>query len=221
MSASIRQQTRAHLAQLRQERMRRRTSLRGGLAGPKRVAEQIDQDIEAFLCEEPAGDTVVTDPAPAALEGEAPVTEPPLDEAKELSAKSVPPSFEGVKEDDDQTVSEASEEAQELSREKESTGDASKAEESEDEPERRAGPSDQLEKVGVPSEDSPLYTLPGAGPGLVWLLETSGIHSLEDLAQADAETLTSGLGLIGQVLDVGHWISCAKTATDGPMKPAS
>ena len=56
---------------------------------------------------------------------------------------------------------------------------------------------------------SSLTALPGAGTGLIWLLHVNGISSLRDLAQADARTLSSALGLVGQLIDVQDWIDFA------------
>lgn len=62
-------------------------------------------------------------------------------------------------------------------------------------------------------EASDLATLPGAGPGLVWMLGQCGVHSLGDLAQKSPEQLTSDLGVIGQILDVSQWIEFARKAS--------
>lgn len=57
---------------------------------------------------------------------------------------------------------------------------------------------------------SDLSLLPGAGPGLIWMLQKCGIASLEDLAAADAGTLMPRLGLVGQIADVQGWLRFAK-----------
>lgn len=62
------------------------------------------------------------------------------------------------------------------------------------------------------AEDSPLAALPGAGPGLIWMLHQCGITTLQDLAAADAEDLSTQLGVVGQILDVRPWIEIAKRA---------
>jgi predicted flap endonuclease-1-like 5' DNA nuclease len=62
----------------------------------------------------------------------------------------------------------------------------------------------------MPGGDSDLSSLPGAGPGLVWLLGECGIHSMAELAAADAERLAARMGVIGELLDVGHWIELAR-----------
>lgn len=58
-----------------------------------------------------------------------------------------------------------------------------------------------------------LATLPGAGPGLVWMLHENGIKCLPDLAKADVAELKAGLGLIGQILNVQAWIDFAKRSS--------
>jgi predicted flap endonuclease-1-like 5' DNA nuclease len=62
-------------------------------------------------------------------------------------------------------------------------------------------------------EDSDLNSLPGAGPGLVWMLHQCGVGSLDDLATSDPADLSSKLGVVGQILDVGKWIDFAKAKT--------
>lgn len=58
-------------------------------------------------------------------------------------------------------------------------------------------------------ESSDLNALPGAGPGLVWMLHQCGVRSLADLAESDPDVLTPKLGVVGQILDVGKWIDFA------------
>lgn len=50
-----------------------------------------------------------------------------------------------------------------------------------------------------------LMALPGAGPGLIWMLQQCGITTLADLAQTDAAALIPKLGLVGQIVDVQAW----------------
>jgi hypothetical protein len=59
-------------------------------------------------------------------------------------------------------------------------------------------------------EPSDLYTLPGAGEGLVWMLNKCDIQSKSDLAVADPKLLTEKLGVIGQIINVQTWIDCAR-----------
>lgn len=70
-------------------------------------------------------------------------------------------------------------------------------------------PPPVLRQPAVPA-DSSLFALPGAGSGLVWMLRSSGIETLEDLAAADADRLSADLGLIGQILDIRDWIAFAR-----------
>ncbi len=66
---------------------------------------------------------------------------------------------------------------------------------------------------------SSLASLPGAGPGLVWMLNGCGIQNLADLAVVDRAKLTRDLGLVGQILDVGPWIEFAKANADTSVSP--
>lgn len=69
-----------------------------------------------------------------------------------------------------------------------------------------------------PAEESrsDLASLPGAGEGMVLLLNQCGIHSLADLARADPAELSQHLGIVGQILDVTPWIDYARTkSTEG------
>ncbi|RDC73185.1 hypothetical protein DLJ49_08755 [Rhodovulum sp. 12E13] len=61
--------------------------------------------------------------------------------------------------------------------------------------------------AGVQSD---LHRLPGAGPGLVWMLQQCGVTSLDDLARADPEALTDQMGLVGQMLDLSSWVAFAE-----------
>lgn len=65
-------------------------------------------------------------------------------------------------------------------------------------------------------EGSDLNSLPGAGPGLVWMLHQCGVSSLADLAVSDAAELTPKLGVVGQILDVSKWIDFATVETAAP-----
>jgi predicted flap endonuclease-1-like 5' DNA nuclease len=67
----------------------------------------------------------------------------------------------------------------------------------------------------VPEEGkaSDLHALPGAGSGLVWMLEQCGIRSMADLSGADAADLAARMGLVGQMLDLDAWIAFAARVT--------
>lgn len=67
------------------------------------------------------------------------------------------------------------------------------------------------ENGSVPSD---LERLPGAGPGLIWMLNQCGVFSLADLAEQDSATLSSKLGVVGQILDVERWIAFAADASE-------
>ena len=61
----------------------------------------------------------------------------------------------------------------------------------------------------VPS-NTDLFRLPGAGAGMVWMFQQCGIHSLSDLAQADARELSIQLGIVGHILNIKPWIEFAE-----------
>lgn len=67
-----------------------------------------------------------------------------------------------------------------------------------------------LSKIPV---DHELMALPGAGPGLVWMLQKAGIGSLDAMANADADHLRTAMGLVGELLDLRYWIDCAREMT--------
>ncbi|WP_373411291.1 hypothetical protein [Yoonia sp.] len=69
---------------------------------------------------------------------------------------------------------------------------------------------DLQERVGDDWSQSDLARLPGAGPGLVWMLEQCNIQTLADLAESDAMELSTQLGIVGQILDVGEWVRFAQ-----------
>ncbi|MDX8355841.1 hypothetical protein [Cognatiyoonia sp. IB215182] len=59
--------------------------------------------------------------------------------------------------------------------------------------------------------ESELAKLPGAGPGLIWMLSQCGVFTLQDLAHQDEKKLASQLGIVGQIIDVGQWILFAQS----------
>ncbi len=61
------------------------------------------------------------------------------------------------------------------------------------------------------SVESDLDGLPGAGPGLIWMLHRAGVPDLATLAQADQQELAQKLGVIGEILDLGYWIDHARS----------
>lgn len=67
-------------------------------------------------------------------------------------------------------------------------------------------------ETSTPERALDLARLPGAGPGLIWMLNECEIHSLSDLAAADCTDLTARMGLAGRILDLGGWIAFARAA---------
>ena len=66
--------------------------------------------------------------------------------------------------------------------------------------------------LDLPKDDAgDLIALPGAGPGLIWMLQQCGITTMRDLAQADAADLTLKLGLVGQILNIQTWLDHARS----------
>lgn len=61
-----------------------------------------------------------------------------------------------------------------------------------------------------PDISSDLACLPGAGPGLIWMLNACDVHSLADLATQDPAELTEKLGVVGQIINVDHWVTLAQ-----------
>lgn len=57
---------------------------------------------------------------------------------------------------------------------------------------------------------SELAQLPGAGPGLVWMLGQCNVKTLSELAECNASNLSTQLGVVGQILDVGQWVVFAQ-----------
>jgi predicted flap endonuclease-1-like 5' DNA nuclease len=70
-------------------------------------------------------------------------------------------------------------------------------------------------------DESDLHALPGAGIGLVWMLQRCGVSSLADLADADPERLRRDMGLVGELLDLSTWIAFARDAVEDkpPTRP--
>lgn len=77
-----------------------------------------------------------------------------------------------------------------------------------------SGDGDRCEN-GEAIARSDLHDLPGAGSGLVWLLNGAEITTLADLSRADAAGLATQLGRIGELLDLEYWIAIARERTDG------
>ncbi len=77
-----------------------------------------------------------------------------------------------------------------------------------------AGKAGTVSKALEPTE-SDILSLPGAGPGLVWMLQRSGVQNLADLAAANPATLRRTLGLVGELLDIDWWIAVARQRVAG------
>lgn len=75
-------------------------------------------------------------------------------------------------------------------------------------------PENNKSEPVAPTAANSLEALPGAGPGLIWMLGQVGITSMEDLAQSDADVVSRNLGLVGQILNVGSWIVFARATTN-------
>lgn len=60
---------------------------------------------------------------------------------------------------------------------------------------------------------SDLHEIPGIGSGLVWMLQSAGVASLDDLARSDARTLGLRLGMISRLLDLDYFVAQARTLT--------
>lgn len=57
---------------------------------------------------------------------------------------------------------------------------------------------------------SDLAALPGAGPGLIWMLQKCGISSLRDMALADTAMLAPQLGPVARIVDLQAWQRIAR-----------
>ena len=68
----------------------------------------------------------------------------------------------------------------------------------------------------LPEGDTDLGQLPGIGPGLIWMLQSAGIATLAEMAEADAAQLAAKLGLVGELLDLEHWIAAAAELKSAP-----
>lgn len=73
-------------------------------------------------------------------------------------------------------------------------------------------PMDHPTSDGIARVDpnSDLFSLPGAGAGMVWMFHQCGIRTLEDLAQANAGDLATRLGVVGHIINMEPWIAFAR-----------
>lgn len=64
-----------------------------------------------------------------------------------------------------------------------------------------------------------LDRLTGAGPGLIWALQRTGIGSLGDMATLDPADLIDRLGILGRMIPAETWIRTARAATGQEPQP--
>ncbi len=76
-----------------------------------------------------------------------------------------------------------------------------------------ASPGAPLDWDAEQLRSSDLHALPGIGTGLVWLLHANGISSLAELAEAEADSLSDRLGLVGRLIDLRSWMETARART--------
>jgi len=72
----------------------------------------------------------------------------------------------------------------------------------EPDPEPDAKPEPTPEPAPAIAAAASIDTLPGVGPGLVWLLRKAGVDTVEALRESDSQTLSDRLGLVGRLVDV-------------------
>lgn len=194
---TIRHATRARLSELRQERLRRRKKAlpAGHVEAPIQadVAQSEVAEAEAVqedaLQEAPVEVDRLTDDTPMDVEMEESLEAVEDSDCEELPEEPAP----------DEAIA-ATDEAPAEEKEPEDT----EAKAADDAAELGPDTPEQLKP------ESDLFQIPGAGPGLVWMLEKCGIRTLEDLSQADASALRQELGLVGEILDTQHWIDFAQ-----------
>ena len=213
-SAATRSEARAHLLALRTARLNRR---RGGAAAPP--PDALDTEPDAAVATGPVSDEGAEDPgagAPSvpqdavlpeedtvfeALEEEyAPAEDTNVPLPLEATTPADPPEPEAlVAEDTPDSDLDIGE--QDLASDHVAEADVADISAS-------AVPSNDVSDV----KDSPLAALPGAGPGLIWMLECAGVTTVEDLAASDLDTLRDALGVVGKILDLEYCITWAKEA---------
>jgi predicted flap endonuclease-1-like 5' DNA nuclease len=81
-------------------------------------------------------------------------------------------------------------------------------------PEAQSEKLPEADETNTPPENAPACDPPlaqiGFGPGMLIRLSQLGLHTIADLAQADAEHLRQQLGDISRLVDVEAWISNAR-----------
>ncbi len=225
----VRRAARDHLAQLRHERLSRRA---GSAPAPHQGTQEetTGQESESVMFVSAAAASALVDASPSGSSDARGGTESGSPEPLALPAQPAVP--ESSANDAPQPGDEAPPEtASDVSRspESEEHPGASGPEEYQDDLQTRCGGAvneipeslaDQTPYEAAASSD--LTELPGAGPGLIWMLEQCGVRSLAELAQAEPDGLTAQMGLVGEMLDLAGWVAfaadvtCART--DGPQR---
>ncbi|ARE42190.1 hypothetical protein RGUI_4049 [Rhodovulum sp. P5] len=238
-AGTVRSEARAHLAEIRKARMARRkpeAAEKDHVA--LRAAAPVTQPAHDAIAIRPSAtprsfEHTLVDPAPTPCSDSVEATglaEPAVEETKadtgEVAATASAaagvdeaPLSNGTTdgesgEGDDPLASSAPEDAP-----KDSAAAAKATVLPDSEPDAVDGASPDMPEEAAPEEpaepaldsSSDLFDLPGAGSGLVWMLQNAGVATMRDLAAADADALSERLGLIGQILDIGHWIDFAKS----------
>lgn len=90
--------------------------------------------------------------------------------------------------------------------------------------EPEAEPAPESQAAGLPPErlvepsaagEPDLDRLPGIGPGLVWILQQSGVRSLADLAAFEPSDLRVRVGFVGALVNLEAWIAFARQSVEG------
>lgn len=231
----VRAQTRQRLLKLRQDRLSRRRQRAPDQSAPgadTAEAFEIDREADATA----ALDDAVEDEPLSEAENEVDDTEDAFDpaEASDEAPDGIDEDPEepeaGIDADANEDVEAGEEDTAPVEAVAIDTEEATDAEPSPPSPDTEAGddtdaalseeagtgvsdddPNPDAQDPDGVDERSDLFELPGAGPGLVWMLQTSGINTMADLAEADAELLLEKLGLVGEILNIGFWTDHAKS----------
>lgn len=221
-AAHVRRSARAHLKEIRRARLARKDA--DGIGDTMDDAPQFHEEIEDVMpvAEEAAHSPQIEEDMPSFDDDSTPPMEEPdagpdsdavehaaladmFDEAPDMSDMQPDPPAEASAPSPDQKVELAAPSDDDA----EDQGIAA-VEDPSPLPEAELAEPASVE-TEVDFESSDLNTLPGAGPGLVWMLHQCGVRSLADLAASDPEVLTPKLGVVGQILDVNKWIDFASS----------
>lgn len=77
----------------------------------------------------------------------------------------------------------------------------------------QSGGGQEVGDMPVAQDSDALEILPGIGPGLIWMFNECGVHSMSDLASVDHIKFKNDLGLIAQIVNLDPWIDFAKSRT--------